>query len=434
MILGYSLRNFGPIGLKQSLSFEAENYEDLAPYYVVEMPDGTRILKLALIYGPNASGKSTILEGMNLLLELVLEPAEKKNDHLPYRPFLSQTSFHHAPTEMSLAFYVEGIRYEYSLAFAQEAVHWEELLVFNPKKALVYRRETDMEGQFAKMTLGSKVKLEKAAEKSLIANTLWNNTVLGGFLKTNIQFPELQSIIAWFQHYFNPIIRPNADLSEFAIKKLDTDPSSKPWMLELLSKADLGIIDLELKKEEAEIPSEFLSLLESRLQADPEVKDIWSDLQKNGKMVKMDLQMLHSGESRPYSLPLKLESRGTQRYFGLAGVLAYLVAGPEFFAVDELEASLHPDLFKHFLTTFLLNSKHSQLLATTHNREILGERDLLRNDAIWFTEKDKNGATQLFSLADFNTDTIRKSTNILNAYKTGKLGAIPNLGDNYLSE
>lgn len=432
MILGYSLQNFGPVGSRQVLSFEAESDRDMESYFVEEMPDGTRILKLALVYGPNASGKSTLLEGLDLLLELILNPLEKKTDLLPYRPFLSVASFHHAPTEMSLEFYVDGIRYEYALAFTREAILWEELLVFNPKKALVYRRETDLEGQIAQMTIGSKVKLDKASEKSLIANTLWNTTVLGGFLKTNIQFPELKSVMNWFQRFWNPIIKPHADLSEFAIRKLDQDPNAKQGMLDLLAKADLGIVDVELRKEDVDIPPEFLSILESRIHGDPHIKDIWPELQRTGKMVKTDLQMWHNGDLQPFALPLKLESRGTQRYFGLSGVLAYLVEGNEFFAIDELEMSLHPDLFKHFLTTFLLNSKGSQLLATTHSREILGERDFLRNDVIWFTEKDQNGATQLFSLSDFQTDTIRKSTNVLNAYKTGKLGAIPQLRDNFM--
>jgi len=100
--------------------------------------------------------------------------------------------------------------------------------------------------------------------------------------------------------------------------------------------------------------------------------------------------------------------------------------------VDELESSLHPDLYEHFILTFLMNAKQSQIIATTHYREILNNKDVFRNDAVWFTDKDKSCSTELYSLADFNSSVIRDSTNVLNAYKSGKLGATPNPDDTYV--
>jgi hypothetical protein len=69
-----------------------------------------------------------------------------------------------------------------------------------------------------------------------------------------------------------------------------------------------------------------------------------------------------------------------------------------------------------------MKSKQAQLLFTTHNLSILNEKDILRKDAIWFTEKEKNGSTSLYSMADFN---FRKELSFYNAYKIGKFGAIP---------
>jgi hypothetical protein len=80
----------------------------------------------------------------------------------------------------------------------------------------------------------------------------------------------------------------------------------------------------------------------------------------------------------------------------------------------------------------LINSKSSQLIATTHNREILNNRDIFRNDSIWFTDKNDRCATTLYSLSDFDSSIIRDTSNIYNAYKIGKLGAVPNLGDYYI--
>jgi AAA15 family ATPase/GTPase len=100
--------------------------------------------------------------------------------------------------------------------------------------------------------------------------------------------------------------------------------------------------------------------------------------------------------------------------------------------LDELEASLHPELFIHFLISFLLNAKKSQIIATTHNREILTNKDIFRNDAIWFTDKSETSATELYSLSDFDSSVVRDTSNIFNAYKMGKLGGTPNLGDHYI--
>ena len=124
---------------------------------------------------------------------------------------------------------------------------------------------------------------------------------------------------------------------------------------------------------------------------------------------------------------------GTQRYFEYAGLLSILLEQKVFLPVDELESSLHPDLFNHFLLTYLVNGKkESQLIATTHNREILNNRDIFRDDAIWFTDKNEDSATELYSLADFDSSVVRDTTNVLNAYKSGKLGGVPNLGDYYI--
>jgi AAA15 family ATPase/GTPase len=127
-----------------------------------------------------------------------------------------------------------------------------------------------------------------------------------------------------------------------------------------------------------------------------------------------------------------MESQGTRRFYGFAGLLSLLVKNSVAFPIDELEASLHPELFIHFLVSFLLNAKNSQIIATTHNREILTNKDIFRNDAIWFTDKSETSATELYSLSDFDSSVVRDTSNIFNAYKMGKLGGTPNLGDHYI--
>ena len=146
-----------------------------------------------------------------------------------------------------------------------------------------------------------------------------------------------------------------------------------------------------------------------------------------------DLEIEHTVNNKKYILPFSLESEGTQRYYVFAGLLANLIEYDEsILVVDELEASLHPDLYKHFLLTFLMNAEKSQLIATTHNREILGNKDIFRDDAIWFTEKNESGATELYSLADFGSEVMKETPNVLNTYKAGGFGAVPHLRDYYI--
>lgn len=145
--------------------------------------------------------------------------------------------------------------------------------------------------------------------------------------------------------------------------------------------------------------------------------------------IKVDFE--HIIEQKKYNLPFELESNGTQRFYGLAGMLAQMLSYSTTLVIDELEYSLHPNLFTHFLLMFLVNSKDSQIIATTHNREILNDKNLFREDTIWFTQKDNQSATILYPLADLDSSKVRDTTNALNAYKAGKLGGIPNLGGDY---
>lgn len=125
-----------------------------------------------------------------------------------------------------------------------------------------------------------------------------------------------------------------------------------------------------------------------------------------------------------------MQSQGTLRYYGLGGALNKLVSENATLLIDEIENSLHFELVRHFIKTFLVNSVHSQLIVSTHDIGIL-EDDLMRRDAVWITEKNINGGTELYSIADFK---LHKNISIANAYKIGKLGGKPELGNIYLKE
>lgn len=426
MIIDFSVQNFGSIKDKQILSFEADKSNFLEDQYIVNIGK-FRLLKLALIYGANASGKTTVLRALNFLGRLVSMPEEKKTDLLDFDPYLFDESTPKQNSIISINFIQKKVRYYYQVEFNQKCVVKEVLDFYNPKKANVFTRTTDTTKQLSKITFGSKIKADTNFEKVLVANTLWNNTVFGGFLKTNIDIKEIKNAALWFSSYMSAIITPDHSLKNYALGRIQTAHLKKEDIVNILKKADFNISDIIIDEEEEEVTEEIIKSLEKRnLPA-----DFIAELKNKKKITSIDLLFQHNLDNKVYTLPFEFESKGTQRYFGLAGVLGLLIKESTMISIDELESSLHPDLYFHFLLSFLINAKKSQLIATTHNREIFNNKDLFRYDAIWFADKPK-GATELYSLADFDTKVIRDTSSVYNAYKIGKLGGVPNLGDYYI--
>lgn len=430
MIINFSVQNFGSIKDKQILSFEADKSSHLEDYYIINATGGLRLLKLALIYGANASGKTTILKALDFLRQIVLDPAKKKTDLIEFNPFLFDSKTPNQNSIFFIDFIQNEIRYSYEVEFNKNAILKEELNFFSPNKANVFKRTTDVHKQFTEISFGSKIKKDKIFEKNLESNTLWNNTVLGGFLKTNIELKELKEVTDWFKDYLKRLIYTQTDLQGYITERIDKTEIDKELVLNILRKADFNISDILIQEEEKDIPDGFLEFIEKQLKT-PDEKI--TELKNKGKITSVSLEFEHTVDNVTYPLPFEFESQGTQRYYGFAGLLSLLIKDSVAFPIDELEASLHPELYIHFLLSFLINSKKSQIIATTHNREILTNKDIFRNDAIWFTDKSETCATELYSLSDFNSSVVRDTSNIFNAYKSGKLGGVPNLGDYYIN-
>ncbi|WP_297970124.1 ATP-binding protein [uncultured Capnocytophaga sp.] len=420
MIVNFSIQNFGSIKDKQTLSFEADASKHLEDTYVVHTA-GKRLLKLALIYGANASGKTTILKALDFLGELVLNPKNKKIEELEFEPFLFNSETYKQPSELSIEFIQQETRYLYEITFTKKGINKEVLYKFSHRKTLLFKRETNLERQLTNISFQKEFSISKNAKETLQNNTLSNNTVFGGFLKTNIDIEELRHAINWFIYCFKPIIYTKTQLEGFITREIERGYLKKEDIVKILKKADFHISDIILEKEEKSIPSELINLLKN------ELEDERFEVKKS--IISTKIIFEHSVNNNLYALPFQLESEGTKRFYGFAGILALLIKTPTIFPIDELESSLHPDLYTHFLLSFLQNTQHSQLIATTHNRELLGDKENFRNDVIWFTNKDEDCATELYSLADFDTSAIK---NFLNAYKIGKFSGVPRLFDTFI--
>ena len=446
MLIEFSVRNFGPIKEEQTLSMVADKGDTLEDYYVVRK-GGLRLLKLAMLYGPNASGKTTILKALQFLRNIAVQPAEDKSRSLTFMPFEFDSTAQAGSSSIRIAFLAEEIRHSYTVEFTRDHIVKESMLYYpHGREAELYSRDTEPDKELTRISFGSTVEVRKREVDILEGNTIWNTTVLAAFAKTNVDIPALQRIRNWFLETLMPAILPVNNLTDWAVERLEHEPGLKALVTELMRKADVQISGIRIEKErkESDEKSPFAPLATSlvadfsqRYHEAMYSKMDFPRIDRQRYLPKYQVHFEHTiqadsqHEKRQY-LPASEESSGTLRYLGLSTLLALLIKRPGVLCIDEIETSIHPELIKHFILTFLENSPSSQLILTTHHTALLEERDILRPDAIWLTQKRPDGATELYSVAEFNTNVLRKSSSIANAYRIGKLGAKPNPGSIFL--
>ncbi|MEO1785206.1 AAA family ATPase [Thermodesulfobium sp. 4217-1] len=333
---------------------------------------------------------------------------------------------------------------------------------------MIFERATDKEKELSKIKFGSKVKISRADKDALSANTLCNDTVIASYLKTNIEFETLKSVRSWFNleltidphKFFIPyrmlfqlfqsklFANSNLDPSilsdeklmgifeefltlDFISENIFNGKIPKNKLVNLLKIADFSLTDVDIvqKSKKMQETENDIFFEDQNMTQDIDLQD-QTDIGFNLTPFKT---ILHHSYKENFSLPFDDESSGIKRYYVLMNILLKALSESKneskIFVIDEIDRSLHPDLIEHSILTFLkMSRKHNfQLIGTTHNRELLMNKDLIRKDIIWFTEKKTDGSTDLFSLSDFKE--IRKKNSYYNFYKTGKLGAVPNLID-----
>lgn len=428
MILEFSLSNFRSIKNRQTLSFIADDDAHLDNYYVIEK-GGYRILKLISILGANASGKSNILGGLNFLRNIVLHPANSKDSHLDYTPFLLSGIESEKDSEIDLNFFCGDYRYEYHLIFNRKNITHETLLSQKSGEEnieIVFERFTEVDKDHSVIKWGEKYS-NADPEGALKPALLHNRTVFATYQLSNVDIPWMKEILDWFKDYMLPNIHPHEqNLKRYIDSHLHNHKIDKTSLVHELKKADVGIVDLNLEVKKKPIPKEIVEML---LKDDDAPESLKAKISSDPTSTDLDLTLVHEGENGYVPLDFDNESEGTQRYYELAGILLLLVNDNHFLAVDELDYRLHPDLYDHFIVSFLSNSKESQLVFSTHNREFLYDTDKYRDDSVWFTEKLKGGATELYSLADFDNRERSDIKNRYFAYKAGRFGAVPMLGE-----
>ncbi len=431
MILDFTISNFRSIKEPQTISFEATNDTHLEDYYIVKK-DKYRILKIATILGANASGKSNVIRAFSLIHNLFLEPCKNKTSIIEYDKFALDPNTIDVDSVMVVNFICGEQKYTYEVHFNNKSVTYE-LLKKHPFGELrahtVYERFTDLVTDVSSIKWGGNYK-SVSNSRDLSPNLLHNRTVFGAFQNTNVDIPWMKEIVDWVDSYMLPPISPlNQGLYEYVTNKIGQKKIDKGSIALQLKKADIGVADLIIETETKAIPKEVVEMLLS----DADVsEDLKNRIKNDPTTEETNVRLIHNSLNGGVPFDFNEESGGTRRYYELSGILMMLVEEPHFVAIDELECRLHPDLYEHFIATYLNNAKESQLIFTTHMREFLADKDMFRDDSVWFTEKSDDGSTELYSLNDFGSDVLRDSTSRYNVYRAGRLGAVPRLQDTYI--
>jgi AAA15 family ATPase/GTPase len=432
MILEFKIKNFLSFKDEVTYSFEATKDKNLEEYYVTEVVPGVRLLKLGSVYGANASGKSNLISAFELLSFLVGKVRTDKEEPTSFVPFMfGETK--DQPGKLELVFYARNKdevfqKYVYSIVIDTHVIR-EETLQFYPgtQPATIYKRTYDDESKTSKIEFGSKIKVSKQAKEEILLKTLKNMTVLAALKQVNYAIEEVETVIVWFHNHILELVEPHTRLTEYIIDNVEKDSELKNFVMESLSEAYFNVSDLRVKEEFQKVPEDFLRMVEASGMPQEEKNEIIKEKGFIQNKVEFEHSITDNGRKEKYFLPIELESKGTIRYLGLTAPFYEMYKNNAFLTIDEIESSMHALLANHILAEYLKKGRKApcaQLLVTTHNISLLNEKDLIRKDAVWFTNKQENGATELYSLSTFD---IRKELSYYNAYKNGKFGAIPNV-------
>ncbi len=417
MIQEFSVQNFLSFKEKQTISFIATSDKKLLEDLTIEVkPGGIRLLRMGIIYGANASGKSNLLQAIQALWIMLFNAQEKEHHGVEiYQPFELTKG---EPTHFQIVFWANNRKYQYELEYDNYSILYEKMMYSsnNDVLSLMYERKKGNSILF-----GGTVGIKTKQRDELNRETLGNHTVLSTLNKKNIDAPQvIKELYDWIKNNVHELNTHNDGIK--ITEQAENNPLLKKMIIELLGKADFNISDFRLV--DVQLPNELIEAIKSD-------EDL-SELAKERYLKpKKQLLFTHETEKNNFQISFSLQSSGTRVYFRLARLLFDLKKGGYVLMEDELEDSLHYDLLIHYIQTFLQTSSKSQLIFTTHNQLLLDEDWMIRRDMIWFIEKErKTSSSTLYRASDMG---IHKNVSLMNAYRIGKLGAKPLLGSTLLN-
>ena len=420
MLIEFTVSNFRSIHEPQTWNMVAspalKEWEDQNTFLAPGINKGTRLLRAAALYGPNAAGKSTLVDALAFVKGQVVNSAREsqQGDLIPVVPFKLTAETRAADSEFSVLFIEAGIRYEYgfrcnTLRFTEEWLYSYPL--GRPQKWFhrLYDPQTELDtyAPFSDHFLGGSQRHVWAKE------TRPNALYLSRCMQSNNT--QLKPVFDWFSKRLRVISRPDTLRNDFTVKACE-NPEAQAEILKFLNAADLSIDGIRLEHQPFSsdmLPPGMPEALRQELTASFKGKELTS--------LKFQRRDTSTGELIEFDEDE--ESDGTRSLFAFAGPWMDVMNHSRVLVVDELDSSLHPLVVRHLVSLLLHNNSHAQLLFTTHDTTLLSQK-LLRRDQVWFIEKNSAREARLYPLSDFSP---RENEAIERGYLNGRYGGIPNL-------
>lgn len=378
-------------------------------------------LKSKAIYGANASGKSNIIKAFETFISVIKNSVKDEDILNLVEPFRLSTETENEPSFFQLIFWIDDIRYRYGFELDKKSIYAEWLYAKPNERELPYFIRDNQEIiEIDKTNFSEGNKLVTLFEDSTSENEIFRNNSL--FLSTisSLGFGKLsKEIVGNIASIFVINGLGQTGLYSNAGSSLG-DSKKKKYIIDFLKHGDTGIEDIDIY----EVPSGDVIP-----DSDYDVKSGSEEDKKRKRIIstkKKYNENLEFQEDETFSFR-RMESEGTLKLFELSPIVFEALRENRPLIIDEFDARFHPLLTKKIIELF--NSKqnsNAQLIFITHDTNLLSA-DILRRDQIEFIEKDKYGASHLYSLVQFKG--IRNTASFEKDYINGKYGAIPFLGD-----
>lgn len=412
MLIEFRVKNFRSLRDEQVLSLVASKDKTLQDSHT--QPTGITaaptLLRSAVVYGANASGKSNLIKALQYMRSVVIESATamQPGQTFAVQPFRLDADSTSRSSEFEVTFLIDGVRYQYGFAMTALRIVSEHLLVYKAfKPQRWFTRHYDIEAGKDVYEFGPGLKGPK---------NLWEGATRPNalFLSMAVQLNSdaLRPVFDWFLNRL-VIFNEQAQLSpQTTIQMLKQEQGCKD-ICNFLSAADISIADIDVETRKVPGQAVHFDLVAGKTEVRTE------------EMEEHKVRFHHITEHGKAVFDLMDESSGTRNLLFLAGPVMNILSKGLTLVIDELDTSLHTLLVRELVRLFHrpeINTGGAQLVFTTHDTSLLDAPDLFRRDQVWFVEKDLDQASKLLSLSEFSP---RKNEALERGYLIGRYGGVP---------
>lgn len=403
MLLEFQCSNFRSI--LDTVTFSMRATSDTTREEYIKEYDKYRILKSAIVYGANGSGKSNFLKALAYMQGIIISNnLVQPGDKLPQETH--KKADRNRPSEFSIQFIKNDHRYVYGFSIKDAKIENEYLYHF-PKG----RQKKVFEREGISLTSGPDYKKELENLESKLRD---NRFVLSIAANESSNMPVREA----FLFFKEDIVIYNTQWDSwegYSAEHIRDDRDLKVKVLEKLAELDTGIKDIRIDAREINLADLFSGNV---------VSEFFKESFKEKTQIRYDIQMQYED----FEVDLAEESTGIQKLFGMLCPLIDILEKGKIFICDEFECGLHEAMAAHIIEDFqkYKNTAFAQMILSTHDTSLLSTK-LYRRDQIWFTEMKKDRITDLYSLAEIKN--VRANENFAKGYIQGRYGAIPCLDE-----